>query len=754
MKEVAQKPPTPPDKISQRPQMQDQSKRKEILGDEARNLANTKLQSAGSIHRDMLPFEIQKLKLDEQFKTDAPVKSRSRSVSQTSSQSNSSTGSVKSVIKKTDGQITHSVRNIEGINQCKTKEKRHSHRKEKHETQKTTSHPLDVSLKSAVNTRVFEEFYKHPGRMSSLRRSSFGDSSSTSSLEKMTQFIAQAINEDPDEIRKKLAAVDKKRVKVKNKKKQASCSEVTSSASESRISGFSPLASSSPQARTSPERITYSYGSQGSHNISDSPNGMSSYTMENSVFQTEDGTSMVPLSLKELDSKDLTSKQDESVPSPQAGPFVHVIPEFGETYTLQRGNKVAEQQQHVPVVDPRKQRTHEIEQKLNSSLQNDSSASYDRDFSHIPTGEFHPLPQERTTSQNHSSPLRQRLETSDSAVGSMFTALSQDTTNSRHSWPETTPSHQRKQKDFLQLESDRQNNSQPSDSTTADRHKTQTVPMDKLQAASRPGSTSEGPPSAVLMHGHQAGTFMTQDFSQMFPPLSIAPGIASFGNPNLVPHLYSNTINGPIGVPGMIGSVLPGNGLNVQTGGGLSHTAPSAYDPRMVARGSAVYPAQGLGSINTFHGHVPFVQTVSASVGPKPSSLTPTYVQSLNVDIPHSLPSQQIPLHLQSSSSNLPVLPTSFTQPGVPTSIPYQYTPPQQIPNGLLQVRPDYSHGAAMLPSTQVIIPGEIKFPQFCCVGVLTETVIPLHNSSSRWMHCEIRSILSTANGVQVRVVK
>lgn len=757
MKEVVQKPPTQLDDISQRLQMQDQPKRKEIPGEEARNLTNTKLQLAGSTYTDMLPFEIQKLKLDEQFKTDSPVKSRSRSVSQTSSQSNSSTGSVKSVIKKTDGQITHSVRSIGGNNQSKTKEKKRSHRKEKQETQKISSHPLGVSLRSSVNAQEFEAFYKHPGRISSLRRSSFGDSSSASSLEKMTQFIALAINEDPDEIRKKLAAVEKNRAKVKNKKKQSPSSEVTSAASESGPSGFSPLASSSPQATTSPERMTYSQGSQGSHNISDSPNGMSSYTMENSVFQTEGSVSMVPLSLKELDSKDLTTKQDESVPSPKTGPFVHIIPQFGDTYTLRRGNKVAEQQQHVPVVDPRKQRTNEIEQKLNRSLPQitDSPALYDRDFSYpLPTGQLHPLPQEMNTSRYHSSPLRQRLETSDSAVGSMSTALTQDTTNNRHSWPETTPSRQRKQKDFLQLDSDRQNTSQPSNSTTADGLKTRTAPMNKLQAAAHLGSTSEGPPSAVLLHRHQAGNFMTEDFLQMFPPLSIAPGIASFGNPNLVPHLYSNNINGSMGVPGMIGPILAGSGLNVQTGGGLSHTAPTAYDPRMVAQGSAVYPPQGLGSINTFHGRVPFVQTVSASVGPKPSSLTPTYVQSLSVDIPHGLASQQIPLHLQSNSSNLPVLPTSFTQTRVSTAIPYQHTPPQQIPNGLLQVRPDFSQGAAMPPSTQVIIPGEIKFPQFCCVGVLTETVIPLHNSSSRWMHCEIRSILSTANGVQVRVVK
>lgn len=153
--------------------------------------------------------------------------------------------------------------------------------------------------------------------------------------------------------------------------------------------------------------------------------------------------------------------------------------------------------------------------------------------------------------------------------------------------------------------------------------------------------------------------------------------------------------------------------------------------------------------MNTLPGHVPFVQTVSASMGPKPSSLTPTYVQSLNVEIPQNFSSQQIPLHLQTNMSNISELPTSFTHPRVSTSMLHQHTPPQQVPNGLLQVRPNFSQGA-VTAATQEIIPGEIKFPPFCCVGVLTESVIPLHNSSSRWMHCEIHFILSTANGVQV----
>ena len=226
MKEEAQKPRITQGDNSKRAHMQSQSKRKEVPGEEARRHTKTTSQLPGSVHTDKLQFEMQKLKLDEQFKEDAPVKSRSRSVSQTSSQSNSSTGSVKSVIKKSDGQTRQSGGGGEakGHDRSKIKEKKRSHRKEKQETQQVSRQPLDVSLRSPVSSQGFEDFNHPTIRLSSLRRSSVGDSSSTSSLEKMTQFIAQAINEDPEEIRKKLAAVEKKKGKSQEQEEANSIS--------------------------------------------------------------------------------------------------------------------------------------------------------------------------------------------------------------------------------------------------------------------------------------------------------------------------------------------------------------------------------------------------------------------------------------------------------------------------------------------------------------------------------------------------
>lgn len=743
-----------PGDIAQRLQTQEQSTKMETSGESrSLNASTSQLPAAG--HPDKLSFEMQKLKLDEQFKTDTPVKSRSRTASQTSSQSTSSRGSIKSVIKKTDSSRAQSSRNVDGEDGSKPKERKRSHRKEKLESQDTTRKPLDVSTRSEVNIhQELQDLYMHPSRMSSPRRSSLGDASSASSLEKMTQFIAKAINEDPDEIRKKLTAVEKQKTKTKSKKKQVPSSEAQGTSPDTKTADFNPLASSSPQTKASPEKMVYSPRRvQGiEHHHSDiSPDKLSSYTMEDSVFPSHDSPSMVPLSLKELDSKDFPSER-ESMPSTETGIFKHVIPQFGETYTLQKARKEADHQHNVPVVDPRKHRTHEIEQRLNRSLpQNmDTSVSYDENFPHtpMPTGQFHPLTQEITAVQSDSSPCRQRLDTSDSAVGSLVTSLSQDVTNNRHSWPETTPSRQHKQKEFHWADHAKDNKSQPGSSASTEAPMSHTAPAEYLRVAIQSGNLSEGVPSSLLMHGHHPSNFVNQDYSPLGAPLSIAPGIVPLGNPGTVSHLYPPS--GSIGVPGMVGPVLTAHGLNLQTHGPLSHTAPTAYGPRMVPLGSAIYPDQGHGTLNSLHGHVPFVQTVSASMVPKPSSLTPTYVQSLNVNIPHNNPTQQLPLHLQSNTSTFSGVPTSFRQPRIPDSMPFHSNPSQQVPNGLLQVRPDFAKEMALSSPTQVIIPGEVKLPPFCCVRVLTESVIPLHNSSSRWMHCEIRSILCTVNGVQV----
>ena len=742
IKDVMQQQSKNPDEVGQRSQTQQQSKRMERSGD-SMSVGASSAHAPGTVPPDVLSFEMEKLKLDEQFKTDAPVKSRSRSTSQTSSQSSSSKGSIKSVIKKTDSQCVQSSRNVNGGKGSKPKERKHSHRQEKKERQNSTRKPLDVPSGLACKTdQELEELSMHPSRMSFLRKSSLGDATSA---ETMTQFIAKAINEDPEELRKKLTAVEKQKAKVKLKKKQLPSSEVKVTSPNARTSDFNPLASSSPQTKSSPEKMVYSLRRiQGivQNNSRISPEKLSSYTMDDSVFTSQDSPLMVPLSLKELDSKDFPLER-ESMPSSETGIFKHVIPQFGETYTVHKAKKDAEQQQQiVPVIDPRKNRTHEIEQRLNRSQSIDPFVAYDGNFPHSPmsTGQFHTLTQEMNTVQSDSSPHTQRLDTSDSAVGSMASVLSHDMTNIRHSWPEASPSHQHKQREFHRADHDGDNISQSGNPTTAEGPMGHTALTGDLRVAVQTGN---------LMHEQQTAHLGKQHYPPVGLPLSIAQGIVPLGNPGTVSQLYPP--DGFSRLPGMIGPILTGHGLNVQTHGTLSYTAPTAYGSRMVPLGSAMYPGQGHGTVNTFYGHVPFVQTVSASMGPKPSSLTPTYVQSLNVNIPHNDPRQQVPLHLEANGSSMTGFPNSFTQPRAPESMPFHQHPSQQIRNGLLQVRPDFTQEVALPSPTQVIIPGEIKLPPFCCVGVLTETVIPLHNSSSRWMHCEIHSILCTVNGVQVR---
>ncbi|XP_074619097.1 uncharacterized protein LOC141877946 isoform X2 [Acropora palmata] len=726
-------------KQSQTPGVQDQSEGKQTTG-EGRNPGH-----ATSKVPDMLQFEMQKLKLDAQCKSDGKTKTRSRSASQSSSQSNSSSGSVKSVVKKNGRPTRQSSKTAVGNTHSKTKEKSHSHKKEMQESQNISRKPPELSRQLSVNMKIFEEFDNHPGRIRSMRRSSFGDSNSTS-LEKMTQFIAQAINEDPNEIRKKLTAVEKNRVKLKTKKKQPTSPKVRSE-SDPATPQFYPLASSSPQAKGSPDRMTFSYSSTENHNVTDSPKMLSSYALDNSVFPSEDGTSVESLTLKELDSNVSTPKWESKPTSPEAGQFVHVIPQFGDTYTV-RGAKKAELQGHVPVIDPRRQRTQEIEERLNNSLpQNAECLVEDDKFSYLPIIEQTQSLAPETTLQSFSTSPRQRLHTSDSAVGSMSVSTSQDVSVSRHSWPEVTLAHQEKQTGHPLTDQAQKNMSQGGGSTASTRHVTGVVPSDGVRGLSAMGNLSQGAPSTLPMLGHQTGQFLKQDFSLGHPSPGLAQTSATFGNCSSLSSLYpSNNVNGTIGGPGMIRPTLPGDSFPVQNTG-LSQVQPAVYNPPVMPHGLGIYPTHGLNPLGTFHGQVPFVQTVSASMGPKPSSLTPTYAHSFNVNIPHNIANPQVPLHLQSSSS---MLPSSFTQSGVAGSMPHHLTPEQQMSSGLLQVKPDFAQGATMPQSTQVIIPGEIKFPQYCCVGVFTETVIPLHNSSSRWMHCEIRSVLSTANGVQV----
>lgn len=728
-------------KQSQTPGVQDQSKGKQTTG-EGRNPGHST-----SKVPDMLQFEMQKLKLDAQCKSDVKTKSRSRSASQSSSQSNSSSGSVKSVVKKNGRPTRQSIKSAVGNTHSKTKEKSRPHKKEMQESQNVSRKPSDLSCQSSVNMKIFEEFDNHPGRIRSMRRSSFGDSNSTS-LEKMTQFIAQAINEDPNEIRKKLTAVEKNRVKLKTKTKQPTSPKVRSESSDPATPQFYPLASSSPQAKGSPDRMTFSYSSTENHNVTDSPKMLSSYALDNSVFPSEDGTSVESLTLKELDSNVSTPKWESLPTSPEGGQFVHIIPQFGDTYTV-RGAKKAELQGHVPVIDPRRQRTQEIEERLNNSLPQNAECLVDHDkFSYLPIIEQTQSLAPETTLQSFSTSPRQRLHTSDSAVGTMSVSTSQDVSVSRHSWPEVTLGHQEKKTGHPPTDQPQKNTSQGGGSTASTRHVTAIAPSDGVRGLSLMGNLSQGAPSTLPMLGHQTGQFLKQDFSLGHPSPGLAHTSATFGNCSSLSSLYpSNNVTGTIGGSGMIRPTVPGDSFPVQNTG-LSQVQPAVYNPPVMPHGLGIYPTQGLNPLGTFHGQVPFVQTVSASMGPKPSSLTPTYAHSFNVNIPHNIANPQVPLHLQSSSS---MLPSSFTQSGVTGSMPRHLTPEQQMSSGLLQVKPDYAQGVTMPQSTQVIIPGEIKFPQYCCVGVFTETVIPLHNSSSRWMHCEIRSVLSTANGVQVR---
>ena len=57
-----------------------------------------------------------------------------------------------------------------------------------------------------------------------------------------------------------------------------------------------------------------------------------------------------------------------------------------------------------------------------------------------------------------------------------------------------------------------------------------------------------------------------------------------------------------------------------------------------------------------------------------------------------------------------------------------------------------------LAPVTSVIVPEGTTFPSVCCVGVSTSSVFPLHNSSGKWMQCEVKIAACSFNGVQVKM--
>ncbi|EDO34535.1 predicted protein [Nematostella vectensis] len=85
----------------------------------------------------------------------------------------------------------------------------------------------------------------------------------------------------------------------------------------------------------------------------------------------------------------------------------------------------------------------------------------------------------------------------------------------------------------------------------------------------------------------------------------------------------------------------------------------------------------------------------------------------------------------------------------------FQNTAP---PSGLLQLgQPQERPGIDALGNqtvasagASVVIPGEVKMPPVCCVGVETRSKLSLHNPSSRWIYCNVKVGSCVINGVQV----
>ena len=698
------------------------------------------LSDSVSIYQQGNPsLEMKKAQLDEQYRREVRAKSRSRSNSQTSSRSSSSRSSVKSVIKNDSDvkeQTALSKRSTVDDNRSKGRSRKRSDRKDKREGHKSDQ-LSEVSYRSQNSGNRLQGFplVSDKGLLNTVGRC-LSSEDNAASLESLSQFIADAINEDPDKIRRQLAAVASAKANARLKKKQQSLStgENIEKNSTHKSQEFNPLASSSPQSTSSKEKEVYAHDQDTIHVMSEVELPSRS-PLEDSVFPLQGSPSQAPLSLKELDAKGSSPSFHESVPPSEKGIFKHVIPQFGETYTLRNAQNC--QKSGVPVVDPLGHRAHEIEQRLDQSLPpNDQSYATNANFPEVVTREPPHPSSARDVSTQYATPggRNQKLDTSfDSAVESMLSSVSKPTSVNRHSWPDAASSQQQKSRDFTPK--DHANNTTTSGSQETG-YKTL---VERVSAPSAYQVTRPADPGPTI-ENVRAGVQPQNQFSG-------------------APPIQTSLLGANTNIPATMATVLAGHTMPALSGfachngpaiGPLSQTASAGFGSGMLSLGSIAHPTQGFGMLNTLPNHVPLVQTVSANVASRPSSLTSTYVQSFGSGIAYNMNNQQLPLHLQTGTSSIAVLPSSISQPTVHTSVPFMQTPLPQVNNGLLQVRPDLQGGATLMSSTPVILPGDVKFPPVCCVGVLTETVIPLHNSSSRWMHCEIHSTLSTSNGVQV----
>ena len=716
-----------------------------------------------------------KSKLDEQYTKEKAPKGRRGSQdssysSSSSRSSRSSRGSVASVIKKhskndgqrgtgksSDGQVERRDRRTHAKTQKNAATRKRPHHTDSSKLGETESHESKnvISLHEHEQPLMnIKEAAKPPVSQSTRVPRSAGTPTVTStnsipavgphvqsmSPQDVVGSIANAIKGDPNELQWLMGASASAKSRANEKafkgnptiptatepsvENQDKAGAIQSQGAEKSpqpgnrlgenclVFNAQPTGSSSPQAPHSPEKIQVSSRSlpavidpSASSAQPYTPATASSHSSECNVFFQE---SPKKFSLEERE----LEQQESTLPSTRAPPpftRVHLIPEFGETYTVRKARKVMYPQPST--VDPLKRRTSEIEDRLDKSLSPDkaSEASQSSSARDPPREKMASSSRVDLAPPSFSRPLKQRLQLDsfDSAIGNMSSRTVDDTISRSGSYISDTAKSEPCRDSMSTFISA----GEPSEAGTEPENQDET-PRDRV-----PETYFNGPRPGEHTHP----TLITSGAVPVHIPASVhfVPHGPSMRG---LPSGFGHTMTMPLGTMGMVPTMYPLNALPQTVGPPLGFTVPAmpqsitGWGPGVASVGTSLNQFPGYRLIPGVQTHSqPSVHTVSATSGSIPSTLTSGFAQ--------------IPMQLQAA----------------PRTGAY---------GGLPQDRTDPVLGqGVLLPPTPVIVPGEVKFPSFCCVGVTTQTVLPLHNSSSRWMQCRVEVVACTINGGQVSIL-
>lgn len=459
---------------------------------------------------------------------------------------------------------------------------------------------------------------------------------------------------------------------------------------------------------------------------------VSSYSINSSVFvlDSPDNVSVIENSTMKSPAKDVPL-------SPPPDPFSGnpIDPFFGKTYTIKDKNGTSGH-----VVDPLKSRADKIEKRLDKSL------SPDEDMTRISSADFQPVasmttstvaPEDMTLIESPEKYSPNKLERSyDSAVCTKSPYVEG---KSRHSWPKTAVDSPYKKAEVVR--------------------------------SAYPNAPSSFSP--VLSMPSEPGNYirpMTIGVPPPSLPVQPVPGIS----PLAIPSSQYPGQTSAIGFPGPQGFGLQHGNYMPTINGPLSGTFPMHYP---------AFPQPAPNALNTAIGQVPnqAVRQYPGSIYPPDGYTAPGFLGPVAISVghpthqaapPYSMYSNnQQTLHLNTVSAGIaPRLATntqafSWQGQGIPHVSEQGHQQLQTAPPGLLQVgQPLSSQGMTLGTDSQplsapnrttnsltpIVIPGEVKLPPVCPVGIQTRSILTLHNSSSKWIYCMVKVAYCTVNGAQV----